>query len=371
MEQQIVIMIDGTNCGGLFGGTTNVCKLRSIACENRFQHCEYISGPGCVPRDKLKRMLAHCDFKRMRRAVRRTIHGLLWGGDMTNILVNGYSRLAEWYGGRFDDNATPRIFIFGFSRGACIARKLCEMITVCGVPSNGKFAKKVVEDYRKKHIKAINDLRKEGKLSKPVDVTFLGLWDSVNASLRTFKVGKDATPGIQKCRHSLAKHEYRLFFRHQMLSGRNVESLIFPGCHGDIGGGYEDSGILSNMAFDWVIEDAVNKGVLISSEYDRSQTYDIGQANIHYTQDDITNLMGLLGYYKREFRKIPEHRLCTSIETTPTNLQTLEKINANIKESETKIWLRPCYRSRSIRLYLKFTKKLQSFIESSNVEMII
>lgn len=371
MKQQIVIMIDGTNCGGLFGGTTNVCKLRSIVCENRFQHYEYIPGPGCVPYDKLKRMLAHCDFKRIRRAVRRTIHGCLWGEDMTKILIDGYSRLAKWYGGGFDDNATPSIFIFGFSRGACIARKLCEMITVCGVPSNGKYAKKVVEDYRKKHIKAIDDLRKEGKLSKPVDVTFLGLWDSVNASLRTFKVSKAATPGIRQCRHALAKHEYRRFFRHQMLSGRNVESLIFPGCHGDIGGGYEDFVVLSNMAFDWVIEGAVNKGLRISSEYKRSQTYNIGLANIHYAQDDITNLMGFLGYYQREFRKIPEHRLCESVENTPINLQTLERINARINEPEIKIRLRPCYRSKAIRFYLKFTKKLRSIIENSNVEMLI
>jgi hypothetical protein len=136
-------------------------------------------------------------------------------------------------------------------------------------------------------------------------------------------------------------------------------------------GGYEDFVVLSNMAFDWVIEGAVNKGLRISSEYKRSQTYNIGLANIHYAQDDITNLMGFLGYYQREFRKIPEHRLCESVENTPINLQTLERINARINEPEIKIRLRPCYRSKAIRFYLKFTKKLRSIIENSNVEMLI
>lgn len=363
MEQQIVLMIDGTNCGGLFDRTTNIRRLFTLACEDRFQHRVYLPGPGCVSRNKFKRMISHFDVKGLRRSARRTIHGWLWGGDMDRILINAYTKLAEWYRWGFDESVAPRIFIFGFSRGACIARKLCEMVTECGIPINGKIAEQVVIGHRKKHIKAINVLRSEKKLSKPVEVSFLGLWDSVNASLRSFRVGKWIPSRVLKCRHALAKHEYRQFYRHHSLSGRGVDTLVFPGCHSDVGGGYKDSTVLSDISFDWMMDGAIRQGLFLNSDYIANRSHDISGAKIHSENNDITNLLGAFGYYERKFKGIQEHDSCPKVESMADNANMLREIRARISAQKQEKRIHHFYRAKSIRLYLKFTKIFRELID--------
>lgn len=144
-----------------------------------------------------------------------------------------------------------RLHVFGFSRGAAEARVFCnwlrdacdangESLSLCGIP---------------------------------VQVDFLGLFDTVASAgiaqsmLETMASGHGAwaqkrwlrIPGpalVKRCLHLVAAHEVRGSFPLDSAHGSNVEEVVYPGVHSDLGGGYEPGEQGRGCRADWTPDDS-------------------------------------------------------------------------------------------------------------------
>ena len=151
-------------------------------------------------------------------------------GDIKTILDNSLRDLKATY------RAKDKLFIFGFSRGAAIARM---------------FASKLADD------KNFND---------PNLIEFLGVFDTV-ASIEGASIGKGSrpivdvlfekhtiSPLIGSALHLVSLDEKRTTFKPTLMNeDERVTEVWFPGDHGDVGGGYwKDS--LSDISLDFMIK---------------------------------------------------------------------------------------------------------------------
>jgi uncharacterized protein (DUF2235 family) len=107
---------------------------------------------------------------------------------------------------------------------------------------------------------------------------FVGVWDTVSSigwyenPLRLPYTSNN--PDIEIGRHAIAIDERRAFFRTNLWmpkdcpsqSGpRDLKQVWFPGVHGDVGGGYpEAESGLSKIALQWMLNEAINAGLLVS-----------------------------------------------------------------------------------------------------------
>ena len=178
-----------------------------------------------------------------------------------------------------------QVFLFGFGRGAYVARVLAAMLHVPGLLPRGA-------DHLLPHALRVfgasrNDLDNaeqcarfrqacarnvsEGTALRAVPVHFLGVWDTV--SLVGWVWNPDpywcttANPSIRIARHAVSLDERRWFFRHALLprvAGQDLKEYWFPGVHGDVGGGYPDS-CLWQASFAWMVEEARRAGLLLET----------------------------------------------------------------------------------------------------------
>lgn len=139
---------------------------------------------------------------------------------------------------------TDRLYIFGFSRGAAIARLFAS-----------RLAKKGIQTAT-------------GVLDREPVITFLGVFDTVAAfgkpnldkntrpvSDVVFENGT-ISPAIRNACHLVSIDENRLAFRPTLMNRQdNVHEVWFPGVHSDVGGGYDRDG-LSDNALDYMIKTA-------------------------------------------------------------------------------------------------------------------
>jgi len=139
------------------------------------------------------------------------------------------------------------IYIFGFSRGAAIARMLAAQISTEGL------------------------LLKQGR--RNVNIAMLGVWDTVASFGRpnlndseqpisdvVFENGTIAQ-NILEAHHLVAVDETRLAFRPTLMNASDrVHEVWFPGVHSDVGGGYRRDG-LSDVALTFMLEKATAHGI--------------------------------------------------------------------------------------------------------------
>lgn len=169
------------------------------------------------------------------------------------ILEEATKDLEEYY------RPGDTLYIFGFSRGAAIARWFAQRIYEQGVLVQGS----------REH----------------PNVRFLGVWDTVAAfggpnmdtsrqpstTELTEKSGRIA-PNIEEAYHLVSIDDPRIAFRPTLMGAEErVTEIWFPGIHSDVGGGYLEDG-LSDIALDFMIETARKAGVVFK------QLQDIGDA---------------------------------------------------------------------------------------------
>ncbi|WPB55567.1 DUF2235 domain-containing protein [Xylophilus sp. GOD-11R] len=126
-----------------------------------------------------------------------------------------------------------RVNVFGFSRGATQARAFCHWL---------------------------DDLQQGGGLAgMPVEIGFLGLFESVASVGLSHSAHRVLGPAfaadghfawadevlnkplpaiVRRTVHFVAAHEQRLNFPLSRVHGENVDEIICPGVHSDVGGGY-------------------------------------------------------------------------------------------------------------------------------------
>jgi len=126
-----------------------------------------------------------------------------------------------------EDGLEPRIYLFGFSRGAYAVRWLADML-----------------EY---------------------DIEVLGCWDTVKATM----VGPNvdvARKNVKHAFHAMAVDEHRkLFDVTRFVDSSQAIEVWFPGCHSDVGGGYKEAD-LALASLNWMVRCAVKYGLLVDEK---------------------------------------------------------------------------------------------------------
>ncbi|MEM7535882.1 MAG: DUF2235 domain-containing protein [Chloroflexota bacterium] len=261
MPKNIVILSDGTNQDGARGKDTNVFKTFSlIEKDTPNQIAHYQPGVGTDP------------FFRVR--------GNIGGAGFSKDIIEFYTFLVKNY--QSGDN----IYFFGYSRGAATVRSLSGFVDLVGLlPSDDE---QMIEDayniYRvRDEAKRMQRAEKFKREHNPthVDIKFLGVWDTVLAlgipnpvvnwvidmlpSSRHSFHNLRITPCVENAYHALAIDERRRPFTPTVWDAeieghQTMKQVWFPGAHGNVGGGYDESG-LSDMALEWMLVMAQQNGL--------------------------------------------------------------------------------------------------------------
>lgn len=221
---------------------TNVLKTYNAAIQDKSQLAFYYSGVG-TQGGKLDEVV-----------------GGATGSGANKIRNQGYVDLVKNY--RLGD----RIFVFGFSRGAAIARLFANQVNQEGIPKTIHFT-----DQKKKY-KAEGD-------STTVEITMMGIYDTVASfgipvniagiPFQQIDLGRELSiPGnVGKVFHLVAFNEDRNTFRPTLVNyAENVEEIWFPGVHSNVGGGYSDNG-MSDIALKYMIERAKENGMRFKEDH--------------------------------------------------------------------------------------------------------
>lgn len=222
--------------------------------------------------------------------------GGAYGLGIGRNIMSGYRWLADNY------QTGDRIFLFGFSRGAYTARSLGGLIGCCGLPDlNGLSA----PDAWARIEQAYNTIYRVPPKERPpvtwpvlspgagqakIAIQFIGVWDTVGAlgipnDLALLNLIDDPAKwsfhdtnlgdNVRFARHAVAIDEFRASFTptfwtdnqdNILNDGTRVRQLWFPGVHSDVGGGYAQAG-LSDIALQWMIEEATQAGLAFQQSY--------------------------------------------------------------------------------------------------------
>jgi hypothetical protein len=159
-------------------------------------------------------------------------------------------------------NGADKIYIFGFSRGAVVARILADMISLFGVLKQDYIHMyKILWEHcsgenrqKKENVAAIRDY-----CEYPVEIEFLGVFDTVpgitgildkkfKRHIRTITFDDRTVPiSVKATLHILAMNESRIEFMLIPFAGvldpakQSLEQIWMPGSHSDVGGVYDTS----------------------------------------------------------------------------------------------------------------------------------
>jgi uncharacterized protein (DUF2235 family) len=224
----------------------------------------------------------------------------VWGGasgkGVQQIINNAYiNMLSVWKPG-------DELYIFGFSRGAAAARMLCSKIYREGIPQE------VNVEYDDDE-QNVDKYTPSGKI-KHIDVSFLGVWDTVSAFGIIGNLGRLAfektgdlftnnhiSPNIQRAVHLVAIDESRKIFAPSLMNHKEgvTHEIWFPGVHSDIGGSYKEdqiAGVSLHYMFqklnEW-IEEQQHETLLIDEENLKKYTNATPkEVYFHYFDDNFT-----------------------------------------------------------------------------------
>jgi hypothetical protein len=246
------VFFDGTNNNRFrdegFSAETNIARLYQLFVNDddaeTIRRKQYIVGVGAEDVTKLKREIDEAKvklkaeddvfFKRV--AVDIAGAAVYWGQLAGNIAgqaggLGGKDRLNSAYAwlqaecDRLLPNVEKTVDVYGFSRGAALARTFVNL----------------VNQGLRPHV-------------QNVQVRFVGIFDTVGS----FGIaGSDLNPGqnlsidsgdAQQIFHCCARNEYRSNFPLSSVPGRD---RYYMGAHSDVGGGYppEENGTLNHLAF--------------------------------------------------------------------------------------------------------------------------
>lgn len=232
--RKLVVLIDGTwndeNGEDNDGVVTNIVKLfRVLEGDSENQIARYFRGVGNDD-----------DFGFMG----KTYNGFTGGGEK-KIREHAYATITKEY------REGDKILIFGFSRGAAGARMLASDLANKGIPEEITISYKVCANKQSNSVE--NRFHSyEGKGRVDVDVTFLGVWDTVGAfgiPMKLFGIpfnkfdlfkNMDVAKNTKKAVHLVCADDTRNPFVPTLMNYKPevVHEVWFPGVHSDVGGGY-------------------------------------------------------------------------------------------------------------------------------------
>lgn len=280
-KRRIAVFLDGT--WNTVDDNTNVWRLKSLL--------------ATTSSDRLQQLIYY--HKGVGTTYGSYVRGGMLGYGLNDEIIRAYEWLIDNY------NPGDELFIFGFSRGAYTARSLSGLIGKCGLLSSGAplSVKQMYERYRRasavKTLRTLSDEQQSGKAdfsleerwllkySQPIDIDFLGVWDTVGAMGLPFGnlpiLGKQdmqfLNTGLRVSNkfafHALAIDEHREAFAptlwtvdyvkdapppHHRRTLQEVEQRWFIGAHANVGGGCE-SDLLAQTPLKWLMDKAAAQGL--------------------------------------------------------------------------------------------------------------
>ena len=254
----ICLFFEGTG-HGVAGKFTNVTRLRDLCMDDARQKLHLEPGPGTHFGVYLAGKIAGVDWRAIFRSARR------WFEANYKSLPKG--------------SVSTRVFLFGFSRGALIARHFAAWLDKLGV-----------------------------------SVAYLGLWDTVDSTIG-LDVAVDCPRNVARARHAVSRDETRKFFQYVPLKGdrSQVVEMLFPGSHSDVGGLYADNHLVADLALAWIAAGAKSAGMRLKRGANIKQRLDANAVVLHDPHSLANNLWGAFERVKREFSGLRLHRLCRGV----------------------------------------------------------
>lgn len=249
----LCIFFEGTG-QGVAGRITNVTRLRELCVDDARQKLHLEAGAGT-------RFGAY-------------ISGLVAGVDWRGAFKDA----RRWFEANYEslpkDGIATHVFLFGFSRGALLARHFAAWLDRLGVTAS-----------------------------------YLGLWDTVDATVG-LDVSEACPTNVMAARHAVARDETRRFFQYVPLrsSKKNqVKEMLFPGSHSDVGGLYEDNHLMADLALAWVAAGAKRAGVRLRSGVRLVQRIDVQATVLHDSHGLVSNMWGAFGKVRRNLAGLRLH----------------------------------------------------------------
>ena len=255
----LCLFFEGTG-QGVAGKVTNVTRLHGLCAEDARQRLHLEPGPGTRFGSYVRGKIAGSDWQAIFRDARRWFEG-------------NYASLPP-------DGIATRVFLFGFSRGALIARHFAGWLDKLGIA-----------------------------------VAYLGVWDTVDSTIG-LDVPEVCPPNVAHARHAVARDETRRFFQYVPLKsgGKNdVTEILFPGSHSDVGGLYEDNHLMADLALAWIVTGAKKAGLRIKKNEHVVQRLDASAVVLHDSHALVSNLWGAFARIRRDLKGLRLHRLCRGI----------------------------------------------------------
>lgn len=257
--KNIIICCDGT--GNDFGDeNSNIVKLFSVLKkENEKQIIYYDPGVGTPS--------TYSSFLPITNKLKFGL-GAAFGYGLSDNILQAYKFLMKNY------NEGDKVSLFGFSRGAYTVRAIAGFVHTCGLmfPNNENLLPEAMRIYNDRSSNVNVDFK--ATFSRPCPIHFLGLFDTVTSvgwvyNPKTLRATTNNS-SVLNIRHAIALDERRAFFRQntwgrKFSDNQDFKEVWFAGVHSDIGGGYPlDRSALSNIALEWMIKEAMSRGILFS-----------------------------------------------------------------------------------------------------------
>jgi len=268
MSKNIVICCDGT--GNEFGNrNSNVVKLYSTLVTDHDQIAYYHPGVGTMGAPTAKNWVERHWTQ---------AKGLAFGAGLLDNVADAYRYLINHY------SDGDRIFLFGFSRGAYTVRVLGGVLHKYGLlcAGNESHIPYVMRMYAQKRRAAgrgkqlvendeqDNQFKWMFSRRPPVDLHFVGVWDTVSSVGWIYDPVKlpftGTNPIIKNGRQAIAIDERRCFYMPLLWAeAPNIKQVWFTGVHSDVGGSYpENESELSKVTLEWMLQEAVQEGLRIN-----------------------------------------------------------------------------------------------------------
>jgi uncharacterized protein (DUF2235 family) len=218
--------------------------------------------------------------------------GGAFGVGVDRIIEDNYRFVAQNYADG------DELWLFGFSRGAYIARSTAGLIRNAGLlrPDALDHIPEAVALYRRADAASAPDgpdaRAFRQRFARDIGIHCIGVWDTVGALgiprhvLPLFESALSPDMGgrvsryefhdnklsstVKNAFHALAIDEHRKPFEPSVWIGQSdalgqrLEQAWFAGAHSNVGGGYADHG-LSDIALGWMIERAASCGLAVGT----------------------------------------------------------------------------------------------------------